>query len=78
MAGANSGGGIAKAPNFYGTLAGDARRAEAVRCGEAPEADDPDRPAARQLGGAAKGRWAAEHFPGVPIITCMARDKHST
>ena len=21
-------------------------------------------------------RWAAEHFPGVPIITCMARDKH--
>ena len=23
-----------------------------------------------------KERWAAEHFPGVPIITCMARDKH--
>lgn len=23
-----------------------------------------------------KVRWAAEHFPGVPIITCMARDKH--
>ena len=22
-----------------------------------------------------KVRWAAEHFPGVPIITCMARDK---
>ena len=20
--------------------------------------------------------WAAEHFPGVPIVTCMARDKH--
>ena len=20
--------------------------------------------------------WAADHFPGVPIITCMARDKH--
>ncbi|MEO5973101.1 MAG: hypothetical protein ABIP91_07045 [Sphingomicrobium sp.] len=20
--------------------------------------------------------WAATHFPGVPIITCMARDKH--
>lgn len=20
--------------------------------------------------------WAAEHFPGVPIITCLARDKH--
>ncbi|MDQ3143516.1 MAG: hypothetical protein M3Q57_01370 [Pseudomonadota bacterium] len=23
-----------------------------------------------------KVRWAAEHFPGVPIITCMARDKY--
>ena len=23
-----------------------------------------------------KVRWASEHFPGVPIITCMARDKH--
>jgi len=23
-----------------------------------------------------KVRWAAEHYPGVPIITCMARDKH--
>jgi len=22
-----------------------------------------------------KVAWAAEHFPGVPIITCMARDK---
>jgi 5'(3')-deoxyribonucleotidase len=20
--------------------------------------------------------WAVEHFPGVPIVTCMARDKH--
>jgi 5'(3')-deoxyribonucleotidase len=25
---------------------------------------------------AQKIEWAAEHFPGVPIITCMARDKH--
>lgn len=24
-----------------------------------------------------KVAWAAEHFPGVPIITCMARDKHN-
>ena len=24
-----------------------------------------------------KVKWAAEHFPGVPIITCMARDKHN-
>jgi 5'(3')-deoxyribonucleotidase len=23
-----------------------------------------------------KVEWAAEHFPGLPIITCMARDKH--
>lgn len=23
-----------------------------------------------------KVQWAAEHFPGVPIITCMARDKY--
>ena len=23
-----------------------------------------------------KVKWAAEHFSGVPIITCMARDKH--
>lgn len=23
-----------------------------------------------------KERWAAKHFPGVPIITTMARDKH--
>ncbi|RST30912.1 hypothetical protein HMF7854_08710 [Sphingomonas ginkgonis] len=23
-----------------------------------------------------KLRWAEEHFPGVSIITCMARDKH--
>ncbi len=23
-----------------------------------------------------KVAWAAVHFPGVPIITCMARDKH--
>ena len=23
-----------------------------------------------------KVEWAAEHFPGVPIVTCMASDKH--
>ncbi len=23
-----------------------------------------------------KVEWAAGHFPGVPIVTCMARDKH--
>jgi len=24
-----------------------------------------------------KVAWAAEHFPGVPIVTCLARDKHN-
>ena len=23
-----------------------------------------------------KVEWAAEHFPGVPIVTCLAADKH--
>ncbi|MEO5774589.1 MAG: hypothetical protein ABIQ32_10800 [Sphingomicrobium sp.] len=23
-----------------------------------------------------KVKWAVVHFPGVPIVTCMARDKH--
>jgi 5'(3')-deoxyribonucleotidase len=23
-----------------------------------------------------KVEWATEHFPGVPIVTCLARDKH--
>ena len=23
-----------------------------------------------------KLEWAAKHFPGVPIVTCLARDKH--
>ncbi len=23
-----------------------------------------------------KVAWAEEHFPGIPVITCMARDKH--
>ncbi len=23
-----------------------------------------------------KRRWAERHFPGLPVITCMARDKH--
>ena len=28
------------------------------------------------MGRASKERWAAEHFPGVPIITTLAREKH--
>ena len=66
---------VAKARDFYGTL---------------PEMDDartlfdavkhlkPTILTGLPLGNWAapqKVRWAAEHFPGVPIITCMARDK---
>jgi hypothetical protein len=55
---------LATAPGFYATL--------------------PEMPDARILTGLPLGKWAApqkvkwaaEHFPGVPIITCMARDKH--
>jgi 5'(3')-deoxyribonucleotidase len=67
---------IATARNFYGSLPEmpDARRLfEAVAHREATI-----------LTGLPVGNWAApqkiewatEHFPGVPIITCMARDKH--
>jgi 5'(3')-deoxyribonucleotidase len=67
---------IAKAENFYGSLP------------EMPDARDlfegvkhlkPTILTGLPLGNWAapqKVRWAAEHFPGVPIITCMARDKH--
>jgi hypothetical protein len=67
---------LAQAKNFYGSLPEmpDARRLfDAVRHLEPTI-----------LTGLPLGRWAApqkiewtaEHFPGVPIITCMARDKH--
>ena len=67
---------LAKAKNFYGSLP------------EMPDARllfdgvahlKPTILTGLPLGGwAAKQKvdWAAEHFPGVPIITCMARDKH--
>ena len=58
-----SGSGWRNAKNFYGTLAGNARRAAAVRRGQASEADHPHRPAARQLGGAAEGRMGGRAFP---------------
>ena len=68
---------LAKAPDFYARL---------------PEMDDARdlfdavkhlKPTI--LTGLPLGKWAApqkaalaaEHFPGVPIITCMARDKHN-
>lgn len=68
---------LAKAPNFYGDL---------------PETSDARIlfGGVKHLGptiltGLPIGKWAApqkiewtaEHFPGVPIITCLARDKHN-
>ena len=47
---------IASAPRFLRAAAADGRCAPAVRCGGASRPDHPDRPAARQLGRAAKGR----------------------
>lgn len=67
---------LARAPNFYGTLE------------ELPDAQElfaavkhlkPTILTGLPLGKWAapqKEQWAAEHFPGVPIITTMAREKH--
>jgi len=67
---------IAKAPNFYGTLP---EMPDARRLFEAVEHLQPTILTGLPLGKWAapqKVAWAAEHLPGVPIITCMARDKH--
>jgi 5'(3')-deoxyribonucleotidase len=67
---------LAKAPNFFGTLEEmpDARLLfDAVRHMKPTILTGlpvGDWPAPQKVG------WAAEHFPGVPIITCLARDKH--
>ena len=67
---------LAKAPNFFGSLAEmpDARILfDAVRhlkptiLTGLPEGS---------WSAPQKVEWAAEHFPGVPIVTCLARDKH--
>ena len=67
---------LANAPNFYGSLP------------KMPDADllfatvkhlKPTILTGLPIGGWAapqKVAWAAEHFPGVPIVTCLARDKH--
>lgn len=66
---------LARAPDFYATLpllAGARRLFEAVRH------LDPVILTGCPRGGwteAQKVRWAAEHFPGTRIITCMAVDK---
>ena len=67
---------IATAPNFYGTLP---EMPDARQLFDAVEHLMPTILTGMPLGNWAapqKVEWAAEHFPGVPIITCMARDKH--
>ena len=67
---------IAKAKNFYGTLP---EMPDAKLLFDAVKHLKPTILTGLPLGNWAapqKVQWAAEHFPGVPIITCMARDKH--
>jgi 5'(3')-deoxyribonucleotidase len=67
---------IAKAKNFYGTLP---EMPDATVLFDAVKHLKPTILTGLPLGNWAapqKVQWAAEHFPGVPIITCMARDKH--
>ena len=67
---------IANARNFYGTLP---EMPDARRLFDAVRHLEPTILTGLPLGNWAapqKVKWAAEHFPGVPIITCMARDKH--
>ena len=69
-------GSIAKAPNFYGTLP---EMPDARVLFDAVAHLKPTILTGLPLGNWAapqKMEWAAEHFPGVAIITCMARDKH--
>ncbi|MGI8612252.1 MAG: 5' nucleotidase, NT5C type [Sphingomicrobium sp.] len=67
---------IANASDFYGTLP---EMPDARRLFEAVQHLKPTILTGLPLGKWAapqKVRWAAEHFPGVAIITCMSRDKH--
>lgn len=67
---------IAKARNFYGMLP---EIPDARRLFDAVEHLGPTVLTGLPLGNWAapqKVKWVAEHFPGLPIITCMARDKH--
>ena len=67
---------LAAAENFYGTLP---EMPDARVLFEAVKHLKPTILTGLPLGKWAapqKIEWAAEHFPGVPIITCMARDKH--
>ena len=67
---------LAKAPNFYGTLS---EMPDARLLFNAVKHLKPTILTGLPTGSWAapqKVEWALEHFPGVPIITCMARDKH--
>jgi 5'(3')-deoxyribonucleotidase len=67
---------LAAAPDFYGSLP---QMPDAQILFEAVKHLRPTILTGLPLGKWAapqKVKWAAEHFPGVPIITCMARDKH--
>ena len=67
---------LAKAGNFYGSLP---EMPDARRLFDAVKHLEPTILTGLPLGSWAapqKVTWAAEHFPGVPIITCMAADKH--
>ncbi len=67
---------LSRARNFYGELP---EMADARELFEAVEHLKPTILTGLPLGRWAtpqKERWAAEHFPGVPIITTMARQKH--
>ena len=67
---------IARAPNFYGQLP---EMPDARLLFDGVEHLQPTILTGLPLGNWAapqKVEWAAEHFPGVAIVTCMARDKH--
>jgi hypothetical protein len=67
---------LANAPNFYGELP---EMPDAQRLFGAVKHLKPTILTGLPLGRWAapqKERWAARHFPGVPIITTMARQKH--
>lgn len=67
---------LASAPDFYGTLP---EMPDARILFDAVKHLRPTILTGLPLGKWAapqKVKWAAEHFPGVPLITCMARDKH--
>lgn len=67
---------LAKTPNFYGNLP---EMLDARSLFEAVKHLEPTILTGLPTGSWAapqKVEWAAEHFPGVPIITCMAADKH--